>query len=140
MLTSYIHGSILKMLQGSKAHILFSLCWDRKEAIMLLKLIMLDECGDETVVETYNVRDDLDETFMDVWEDKTIEDVAKEYPEACGFYFEKSEETQGRFNYMSHGYEDDYSDEWGEFEEMMSCDYNGFCAGESCPMFWKCRH
>ena len=45
---------------------------------MLLKLIMLDESGDETVVETYNVRDDLDETFMDVWEDKTIEDVAKE--------------------------------------------------------------
>ena len=33
MLTSYIHGSILKMLQGSKAHILFSPCWDRKEAI-----------------------------------------------------------------------------------------------------------
>ena len=107
---------------------------------MLLKLIMLDECGDETVVETYNVRDDLDETFMDVWEDKTIEDVAKEYPEACGFYFEKSDEIQGRFNYMSHGYEDDYQDEWGEFEEMMSCDYNGFCAGMSCPMYWKCKH
>ena len=140
MLTSYIHGSILKMLQGSKAYILFSLCWDRKEATMLLKLIMLDESGDETVVETYNVRDDLDETFMNVWEDKTIEDVAEEYPEACGFYFEKSEETQGRFNYMRHGYEDDYSDEWGEFEEMMSCDYNGFCARMSCPMYWKCRH
>ena len=107
---------------------------------MLLKLIMLDETGDETVVETYNVRDDLDETFMDVWEDKTIEDVAEEYPEACGFYFEKSDEIQGRLNYMSHGYEDDYQDEWGEFEEMMSCDYNGFCAGESCPMYWKCRH
>ena len=107
---------------------------------MLLKLIMLDECGDETVVETYNVRDDLDKTFIDVWEDKTIEDVAGEYPEACGFYFEKSKETQGRFNYMRHGYEDDYSNEWGEFEEMMSCDYNGFCAGMSCPMYWKCQH
>ena len=130
------------MLLGSKAYnIVFPFVGiDRKKATMLLKLIMLDESGDETVVETYNVRDDLDETFMDVWEDKTIEDVAEEYPEACGFYFEKSEETQGRFNYMNHGYEDDYSDEWGEFEEMMSCDYNGFCAGESCPMYWKCRH
>ena len=111
-----------------------------KAVVMLLKLIMLDETGDETVVETYNVRDDLDETFMDVWEDKTVEDVAKEYPEACGFYFEKSENVEKRFNYMRHGYEDDYSDEWGELEEMMSCDYNGFCAGMSCPMYWKCQH
>ena len=109
-----------------------------KVVIMLLKLIMLDE----TVVETYNVRNDLDETFMNVWEDKTIEAVAEEYPEACGFYFEKSEETQGRFNYMNHGYEDDYSDEWGEMEDdgNMPCDYSGFCAGMSCPQFFKCQH
>ena len=127
-------------MDSVRYNLCFSLYRDRKKATMLLKLIMLDESGDETVVETYNVRDNLDETFMDVWEDKTIEDVAEEYPEACGFYFEKSEETQGRFNYMRHGYEDDYSDEWGEFEEMMSCDYNGFCAGESCPMYCKCQH
>lgn len=107
---------------------------------MLLKLIMLDDCGDEVVVETFNVRNDLDKTYMEVWEDKEIEAVAKEHPEACGFYFEKSTNVKKRFNYMSHGYEDDYSDEWGELEEMMSCDYNGFCAGMSCPMYWKCQH
>ena len=130
----------LRCSKGARHLYCFSLYRDRKKATMLLKLIMLDESGDETVVETYNVRDDLDETFIDVWEDKTIEDVAEEYPEACGFYFEKSANVEKRFNYMRHGYEDDYSDEWGELEEMMSCDYNGFCAGESCPMYWKCQH
>ena len=136
MLTSYIYGSILKMLLGSKAHILFSLCWDRKEDTMLLKLIMLDESGNETIVETYNVRNDINKTFMDVWEDKTIEAVAKEHPEACGFYFEKSRDIQSMID------SEDECDAWEEksLDDMILCDYRGICAGMSCPMYWKCRH
>ena len=89
MLTSYIYGSILKMLQGSKAHILFSLYWDRKEDIMAtVKMIMVDECGDEVIVDTFSVGDDLDEDYMEVWEDMKIEKAKERFPEACGFYFE----------------------------------------------------
>ena len=90
---------------------------------------MIDECGDEVVVDTFSVGDDLDEDYMEVWEDMKIEKAKERFPEARGFYFENSR---------------DYSDEdeWEEktFDEMMPCDYSGFCAGTSCPLYWKCQH
>ena len=138
MLTSYIYGSILKMLQGSEAYILFSLCWDRKEDVMLemftVKMIMVDKYGDEFVVDTFTVGNDLDEEYMKVWENMKIEKARERYPEAYGFYFEDSRDVQR--------YEDNYSDGWEEksLDEMILCDYRGICAGTSCPMYWKCQH
>ena len=146
MLTSYIYGSILKMLQGSKAHILFSLCWDRKEDTMFsVKMIMVDECGDEVVVDTFKVNDDLDEDYVAVWESMKIEKAKQRYPEAQGFYFEDSRDLQRLIDEEVNGLredDDDDIDEWGEIEDdgNMTCDYSGFCAGMSCPMYWKCQH
>ena len=118
MLTSYIHGSILKMLQGSKAHILLSLCWDRKEVIMFtVKMIMVDECGDEVVVDTFNMGEELDEDYMEVWESMKIEKARQRYPEAQRFYFENSREIQRRVNAALNEWreeDDDDIDEWGE--------------------------
>ena len=106
-----------------------------------IKMIMIDECGDEVVVDTFSVGDDLDEDYMEVWEDMKIEKAKERFPEARGFYFENSRDIQRRVNYALHGYEDDYfDDEWEEDDENMSCDYSGFCAGTSCPLYWKCQH
>ena len=139
MLTSYIYGSILKMLQGSRHTYCFSLCWDRKEDVMFtLTMIMIDECGDEVIVDTFWINDDLAEGYDEVWEDMKIEKAKKRFPEARGFYFQDSRD------YMLHGYEDNYSDEdeWEpkSLDEMILCDDSGVCAGISCPMYWKCQH
>ena len=144
MLTSYTHGSILKMLQGSRAHC-FSLCWDRRKAIMFtVKMIMVDECGDEVVVDTFNVGDDLDEDYMEMWEDMKIEKARERFPEAQRFYFEDSRELQRLIDAEVNGWreEDDDEEPWEEksLDDMILCDYRGFCAGASCPMYWKCKH
>ena len=99
-----------------------------------VKMIMIDECGDEVIVDALTVGNDLvDEDYMKVWEDMKIEKAKKRFPKAYGFYFQDSRD-----------YMDDYSDEdeWEEktFDEMMPCDYSGFCAGTSCPLYWKCQH
>ena len=146
MLTSYIYGSILKMLLGSKAHILFSLCWDRKEDTMFtVKMIMVDECGDEVVVDTFNINDELDADYVEVWESMKIEKARQRYPEAQRFYFEDSRDLQRLIDAEINGLreeDDDDIDEWGEIEDYgnMPCDYSGFCAGMSCPQFFKCQH
>jgi hypothetical protein len=145
MLTSYIYGSILKMLQGSEAHILFSLYWDRKEATMFtVKMIMVDECGDEVVVDTFNINGELDEDYVEVWESMKIEKARQRYPEAQRFYFEDSRAMQKLINEEINGWReenDDEIDEWGEMEDdgNMPCDYSGICAGASCSHFFGCQ-
>ena len=52
-----------------------------------VKMIMVDECGDEVVVDTFSINDDLDEDYMEVWEGMKIEKARQRYPEAMGFYF-----------------------------------------------------
>lgn len=37
---------------------------------MKLDLIMVDECGDEVKVETFNVGNELDEDYMELWKDR----------------------------------------------------------------------
>lgn len=50
---------------------------------------MIDECGDEVKVETFNVGNDLDEDYMELWKDRKIEKARENYPEAKRFYFER---------------------------------------------------
>ena len=50
---------------------------------------MVDECGDEVKVETFNVGNDLDEDYMELWKDRKIEKARESYPEAQRFYFER---------------------------------------------------
>ena len=146
MLTSYIHGSILKMLQGSKVHTYVFPVGIEKVVIMFsVKMIMVDECGDEVVVDTFNMGEELDEDYVAVWESMKIEKARQKYPEAQRFYFEDSRNMQRLINAEISGWreeDDDDIDEWGEMEndENMPCDYSGFCAGASCPQFFKCQH
>lgn len=51
-------------------------------------LIMVDECGDEVEVARYTIGDELDEDYIELWQDKKISDAREEYPEAQRFYFE----------------------------------------------------
>ena len=55
-----------------------------------VKMVMVDECGDEFVVDTFSINDDLDEDYLEVWESMKIEKAKEKYPEAMGFYFEDS--------------------------------------------------
>ena len=105
---------------------------------------MIDECGDEVVVDTFNVGDELDEDYMEMWEDMKIEKARERFPEAQRFYFENSRDMQRLINAELNGWredDDDEIDEWGEMEDekMMPCDYSGLCAGASCPQFFKCQ-
>lgn len=106
---------------------------------------MIDECGDEVVVDTFNVGDELDEDYMEMWEDMKIEKARERFPEAQRFYFENSRDMQRLINAELNGWREDDDDEIDEWEEkslddMILCDYRGICAGKSCPMYWKCQH
>ena len=110
-----------------------------------VKMIMVDECGDEVVVDTFNINDELDEDYVEVWESMKIEKARQRYPEAQRFYFEDSRDLQRLIDEEVNGLredDDDDIDEWGEIEDdgNMPCDYSGFCAGMSCPQFFKCQH
>ena len=112
-----------------------------------VKMIMVDELGDEVVVDTFNVNDELDEDYMEVWEDMKIEKARERFPEAQRFYFEDSRDMQRRINLELSGWredDDDDIDERGEMpideaKNMMPCDYSGICAGTSCPQFFGCQ-
>ena len=106
---------------------------------------MVDECGDEVVVDTFKVNDELDEDYVAVWESMKIEKARQKYPEAQRFYFENSRDMQRLIDAEVNGWreeDDDDIDEWGETEDdgNMPCDYSGFCARTSCPQFFKCQH
>ena len=84
-----------------------------------VKMVMVDECGDEFVVDTFNINDDLDEDYMGVWESMKMEKARQKYPEAQRFYFEDSRAMQRLINYEINGWkeeDDDDIDEWGEIE------------------------
>ena len=110
-----------------------------------VKMIMVDECGDEVVVDTFKVNDDLDADYVEVWESMKIEKARERYPEAQRFYFEDSRAMQRLIDDEINGWreeDDDDIDEWGEMEDdgNMPCDYSGFCGGMSCQMYFKCQH
>ena len=57
-----------------------------------VKMIMIDECGDEVVVDTFAINSELDSDYLEVWEGMKITKARERYPEAMGFYFEDSRE------------------------------------------------
>ena len=56
------------------------------------KMIMIDECGSEIVVDTFSISSELDSDYLEVWEEMKIAKARERYPEAMGFYFEDSRE------------------------------------------------
>ena len=143
MLTSYIYGSILKMLQGSKAHTYVFPVGIEKVVIMTYE-INLDTITYE-LIETYNrlLHNDVD--IANAYRDEALEN----FEGTVGLFvltgriedneeaFEYIETLKDRFNYCRKCFEETH-----EFKKLenMPCDYSGFCAGTSCPMYWKCQH
>ena len=143
MLTSYIHGSILKLLQGSKAHILFSFVGIEKVVIMTYE-INLNTITNE-LVETYNRLLNNDVCIADAYRDEATENfegtvgllVLTGRIEDNEEAFEYIETLKARFSNCRKCFEESYK---SEHSKNMPCDYSGFCAGMSCPMYWKCQH
>lgn len=63
-------------------------------------LIMVDELGDEVEVARYTIGDELDEDYIELWQDKKISDAREEYPEAQRFYFEDRRDWQRQIYQM----------------------------------------
>ena len=55
-----------------------------------VKMIMIDECGDEVVIDTFAISSELDSDYLEVWEEMKTAKARERYPEAMGFYFEDS--------------------------------------------------
>ena len=54
-----------------------------------LDLIMVDECGYEVKVDTYQIGNELDDDYIELWKSIKIEKARERYPEAQRFYFER---------------------------------------------------
>lgn len=65
-----------------------------------LKLIMIDECGDEVEVETFNLHLLTDEDELAVWQSIKEAKYAEQYPEARGFYWEDHSQWSHAINAM----------------------------------------
>ena len=59
-----------------------------------VKMVMFDECGDESVIDTFAISSELDPDYIEVWEEMKIAKARERYPEACGFYFVDSRDVQ----------------------------------------------
>lgn len=59
-----------------------------------VKMVMVDECGDEVVVDTFTISSELDNDYIEVWKEMKIAKAKERYPEACGFCFEDSRDIQ----------------------------------------------
>ena len=106
--------------------------------------INLSTVTDE-LVETYNKLLHNDVCIADAYRDEATEN----FEGTVGLFvltgriedneeaFEYIETLKDRFNYCRKCFEKSYE---LETKNTMPCDYSGFCAGMSCPMYWKCRH
>ena len=54
------------------------------------KMVMIDELGNEVIVDTFTISSELDSDYLEVWEEMKIAEAREKYPEAMGFYFEDS--------------------------------------------------
>ena len=79
-------------------------------------LVMVDECGDEVEVNRFNIGDDLDEDYIEIWKYKKIADAADNYPEARRFYFEDRSAMRRAVNMAVHDFFGDY-DPWEDEDE-----------------------
>ena len=106
--------------------------------------INLNTITDE-LVETYNKLLHNDVCIADAYRDEATEN----FEGTVGLFvltgriedneeaFEYIEALKARFSNCRKCFEESYK---SEHSKNMPCDYSGFCAGESCPMYWKCQH
>ena len=59
-----------------------------------VKMVMIDECGDGVVIDTFPISSELDSDYLEVWKEMKTAKARERYPEAMGFYFEDSRELQ----------------------------------------------
>ena len=71
---------------------------------MEIRLICRDELGDEQVVETFTLGNDLDADYLELWKDMKIAKAHERYPEAQGFYFENLDQLQRRATVAVRGF------------------------------------
>ena len=55
-----------------------------------VKMVMIDELGNDVVIDTFAISSELDSDYLEVWEEMKVAKVRERYPEAMGFYFEDS--------------------------------------------------
>lgn len=77
-------------------------------------LIMIDECGDEQEYDRYTIGDDLDEDYLEMWQEMKIAKAREEYPEARRFYFEDRRNWNSMINAMIR--DDEGYDPWEDEE------------------------
>ena len=103
------------------------------------------------IVETYNRLLHNDVCIADAYRDQVTEDFEGivdlfvltgriEDDEEASNYIEA---LKARFSNCRKSFEE-YNDEmlidYEKIGEECECDYSGFCAGTSCPLYWKCQH
>ena len=94
----------------------------------ILKLIMIDELGDEVEVETFNLRLLTDEDEIDVWKSVKVAKYAEMYPEARGFYWEDRSHWNSIINMMLNDVTLDFEEAAYRFyAENAPCDTGGPC-------------
>ena len=110
--------------------------------------INLNAITDE-LVETYNRLLHNDVCLADAYRDQAIENF--EGTVGLLVLTRRIEANEKAFNYEAFNYiealKDRFSNCRKSFEEThtlekvknMPCDYSGFCAGTSCPQFFKCQ-
>lgn len=99
----------------------------------------------DELVETYNRLLHNDVCIADAYRDE----VTESFEGAVSLFvftgrIEDNEEARNyiealkaRFSNCRKSFEKDYA---LEESKNMPCDYSGFCAGMSCPQFFKCQH
>ena len=106
--------------------------------------INLNTITDE-LVETYNRLLHNDVCMADAYRDEATENFEgtigllvltgriEDNEKAFGYI----EALKARFSHCRKSFEETH-----EFKKLenMPCDYSGFCAGMSCPQFFKCQH
>ena len=55
-----------------------------------VKMVMIDELGNDVVIDTFAISSELDSDYLEVWEEMKIAKARQRYAEAMGFYFEDS--------------------------------------------------
>ena len=115
------------------------------------RAIVIDECGDEWVADTYRIGEDLDEDYMEIWKSTKVEKVREESPECRGVYLECVSDI--RRQAMIAARDDMYYDPWededyeeeddygeGDYSGNMPCDtYGPLACSSSCPQYYQCQ-
>lgn len=107
----------------------------------LYKLIMIDECGQETEVASFNLSLLTDEDEIAIWQSTKVTQYMEQYPEALGFYWEDRSQWSSAINCMLHDPTLDFDEaiEKG-FKENAPCDTYGYCpyGDEDCDCHCNC--